>query len=51
VAKEREPLFERYGGLVEKERVSDSELDALYSQIDRVTARIKEIGKQIEALD
>jgi chromosome segregation ATPase len=51
VAKEREPLFTKYGGLVEKERVSDRELKALYSQIDRASARIEEIEKQIEALD
>jgi chromosome segregation ATPase len=51
VAKEKEPLFESYGVLVEKERVSDRELDVFYSQIDRVTSRIKEIEKQIEALD
>ncbi len=51
VAKEREPLFESYGVLVEKERVSDMELDVFYFQIDRVTARIKEIEKQIEALN
>jgi chromosome segregation ATPase len=51
VVKEREPLFESYGVLVEKERGSDRELEVFYSQIDRVTARIKEIEKQIEALD
>jgi len=51
VAKEREPLFKSYGSLVEKERVIDRELEVFYSQIDRVTARIQEIGKQIEALD
>ena len=51
IAKERNPLFERYGELVEKERVSDRQLEPLYSQIDRVKARIKEIEKQIEALD
>ena len=50
VAKEREPLFESYGALVEKERVSDKELEVLYSQIDRVAKRIGEIEKQIEAL-
>jgi chromosome segregation ATPase len=51
VAKEKEPLFERYGVLVEKERVSDRELEVLYSQIDRVVTRIGEIEKQIQALD
>jgi chromosome segregation ATPase len=51
VVKEREPLFESYGSLVEKERVSDRELDTLYLQIDRVNTRIEEIEKQIEALD
>ena len=51
VAKEREPLFEQFGSLVEKERVGDGELETLYSHIDRVKARIGEIEKQIEALD
>jgi chromosome segregation ATPase len=51
LAKEREPLFESYGGLIERERVSDRELGTFYSQIDRVAARIREIEKQIEALD
>lgn len=51
LAKERVPLFKSYGSLVEKERVSDRELEVLYSQIDRVTSRIDEIEKQIEALD
>jgi chromosome segregation ATPase len=51
VVKEKEPLFVKYGSLVERERVSDQELDALYSQIDRVSVRIEEIEKQIEALD
>lgn len=51
VAKEREPLFKSYGSLVEKEKVSDRELEVFYSQIDRVAARIEEIEKQIEALD
>lgn len=51
VTKEREPLFESYGGLIERERVSDRELEMLYSQIDRVSARIAEIEKQIEALE
>jgi chromosome segregation ATPase len=51
VDKEKEPLFEQYGGLVEKERVSDRELATLYSQIDRVKTRIEEIEKQIETLD
>ncbi len=51
VAKEREPLFKSYGSLVEKERVSDRELEMFYSQIDRVAVRIEEIEKQIEALD
>jgi chromosome segregation ATPase len=51
VEKEREPLFKSYGSLVEKERVSDRELEVFYSQINRVAARIEEIEKQIEALD
>jgi chromosome segregation ATPase len=51
LAKEREPLFEQYGGLVEMERVGDREFETLYSQIDRVKARIEEIEKQIEVLD
>ncbi len=51
VIKEKEPLFESYGALVEKERVGDRELEVLYSQIDRLNARIEEIEKQIEALD
>jgi DNA repair exonuclease SbcCD ATPase subunit len=51
VAKEREPLFKSYGGLVEKERVSDKEFEVIYSQIDRVSTRIEEIEKQIEALE
>lgn len=51
VAREKEPLFESYGALVEKERTNHGELDVFYSQIDRVTLRISEIEKQIEALD
>jgi predicted nucleic acid-binding Zn-ribbon protein len=51
VVKEREPLFGEYGSLVERERPSDRELDVIYSQVDRVMARIEEIEKLIEALD
>jgi chromosome segregation ATPase len=51
LVKEREPLFGTYGSLIEKERASDRELEVIYSQIDRVTVRIEEIEKQIEALD
>jgi chromosome segregation ATPase len=51
VAREKEPLFEDYGALVEMERVNHGELDVFYSQIDRVALRISEIEKQIQALD
>ncbi len=51
VAREREPLFENYGAFVEMERVNHGELDVFYSQIDRLTLRISEIEKQIQALD
>jgi DNA repair exonuclease SbcCD ATPase subunit len=50
VEKEKEPLFESFGKLIDKHRIENEELAVFYSQIDRADKRIQNIEKQIQNL-
>ena len=51
IEQDKEPLFGDYGLLAEQSRIEHQALQVLYSQIDRSSARIEEIERQIKALD
>lgn len=46
--KQKEPLFEDLGNIIDKYRVDSKELTPLYSQIDKINKRVQDIEKQIQ---
>ena len=50
IVKQKEPLFESLGKLIDELRIDNELLDTFYSQIDKVDKRIREIERQIQSL-
>jgi chromosome segregation ATPase len=50
IVKQKEPLFESLGKLIDDLRVDNELLDAFYSQIDKVDKRIRELERQTQNL-
>lgn len=46
--KQKEPLFEDLGKVIDEFRVESKELTPLYSQIDKINKRVQDIEKQIQ---
>jgi len=51
IEKHKEPLFQKLGEMIDRERVDEKELVIVYSKIDRREKRIADIEKHISELD